>query len=174
MQLQPDGGCTVPAVRVKRPDNSVGELPIEEILYEIPAAIVHERSGNWFRIRLDRGSGWMQSDKPEDFTPYPDLVISFERPPYLEEIWDGRLFSDADQRSMPVVLPEEWRSLLGKTISYVSVLESQTKGGELWFRIRLGTENACGELPESLPRIEGWIPAYAGEKRVIWFYSRGC
>jgi hypothetical protein len=39
---------------------------------------------------------------------------------------------------------------------------------------RLGSENACGELPENLPKIEGWIPAYAGEKRVVWFFSRGC
>ena len=174
MQLQPDGGCTSPVVRVKRQNNRMGELPTEEVGYEIPAVIVYERSGDWFRIRLDEGSGWIQINDPERFTSYTSLVIGDERPPYLDEVWDGALFNQPDRSSPRIALPPQWRSLLGKSISYVKVLESQTRASEVWFRIRLGAENACGQVLENAPEVEGWIPAYAGEKPVVWFFSRGC
>jgi hypothetical protein len=174
MHLEPNGGCTPPAVGVKWLNGRIGELPTEEIGYEIPAAIAYERSGNWFRIRLDEGSGWIQIDDPEKFSSYANLVTSDERAPYLDEAWDGRLFNEPDRSSLTMALPAQWRNLIGKPISYVKVVESQTRGGELWFRIRLGAENACAELLDNAPVVEGWIPAYVGEKRIVWFYSRGC
>jgi hypothetical protein len=171
MQPQADGGCISPVIRVRRP-NRLGELPTEEIGYEVPAAVVYERTGNWFRIRLDEGSGWIQVSEPDRFTDYPNLVISDERLPFLETAWDGRLFNTPGAPS-PIPLPNPWRSLLGTRISYVKILESRTTGRDLWFRIRLVNENPCGD-PPGLPEIEGWIPAYAGEMRTVWFASRGC
>jgi len=174
MHLEPDGGCKLPAVGVKWLNGRIGELPTEEIGYEIPAAIVYQRSGSWFRIRLNEGSGWIQIDDPEKFSSYASLVTGDERAPYIDEVWDGRLFNEHDRSSLPVALPAQWRNLLGKSIPYVKVVESQTRVGELWFRIRLGGENACAELLDNAPVVEGWIPAYVGEKRMVWFYSRGC
>jgi hypothetical protein len=174
MQAQADGGCMSPTVGVKRTNGQSGELPTEEVGYEIPAAVVYERSGMWFRIRLDQGSGWIRMADTESFTAYADLVIGQERLPFLEEVWDGELYNMPGPSGRPVPLPDAWRSLVGKSIPYVSVLESQTVGGELWFRIRLSSENACVEPGRVLPRLEGWLPAYAREKRVVWFFSRGC
>jgi hypothetical protein len=35
------------------------ELPSDESGYEIAAAVVYERRGQWFRIALPQGSGWI-------------------------------------------------------------------------------------------------------------------
>ena len=174
MQVQADGGCTSPVVRVKHANNKDGEPPSEEIGYEVPASLVYERSGRWYRIALDEGSGWIQIDDPERFISYENLVVGDERLPYVSEIFDGRLFSAADRSASAVQLPKEWTRLLGKPLPYVKVLSSQTRNGELWFHIRLTAENACTDVPADLPKVEGWIPAYASTKRIVWFYSRGC
>ena len=48
------------------------ELPTEESGYEILAAIVYQRSGNWFRIALQKGSGWIHRASAADFQEYPE------------------------------------------------------------------------------------------------------
>jgi hypothetical protein len=173
VQQESNGGCTGPVVRVNY-GNATGDLPTEEIAYEIPAGVVYERSGSWFRLRLDRGSGWIQISGPERFVSYPALVSSDERLPYLERTWDGTLRSAPGQSAARIPLPPSWRALVGKEIPYVTIVESRTQDGELWFRIRLTPENACVDPPANLPLLDGWIPAYAGANRLVWFYSRGC
>jgi hypothetical protein len=157
------------------PDNRSGELQTEEIGYEVPAAIVYERSGNWFRIALDAGSGWIQVEDPGRFTAYPDLVTSDERLSYLTDTWDGRLFRAPEPAAALIELPAAWRRLIGSQISFVRVMETQNRNGELWFRILLTGKEACVDAPEDLPEMEGWIPGYAaGNNRMVWFSSRGC
>jgi hypothetical protein len=55
---QPDGSaCNSAQLVVRRRDGSHEELPSEETDYEIRAALVHERSGLWFRLSHPRRAG---------------------------------------------------------------------------------------------------------------------
>jgi hypothetical protein len=49
------------------------ELPVLEYAYEMAGAIVVRRHGEWFRIRLDDGAGWIRSDRSR-FMPIEELL----------------------------------------------------------------------------------------------------
>jgi hypothetical protein len=109
MQVQSVGGCEGPSVRFRRLNGALEELPTQEIAYEIPAAVVYERSGNWFRIRLEMGSGWIQVDPsaiPNRFAAYPDL-INEDRLVYIDAGWDGKLYSQPSLTSLLKQLSKE-------------------------------------------------------------------
>ena len=65
------------------------EVPTLESGYEVPAAIVFERRGQWFRIRLAKGSAWIRRTDSEEFLPYPDLRR--ENLAHTLPGWDGTL-----------------------------------------------------------------------------------
>jgi hypothetical protein len=75
---------------VRRPGpGAAEELPTSESDYELPAAIVLQREGSWFRIALQQGSAWIERANSGDFLPYPNLLK--DRLTYLGMGWDGRL-----------------------------------------------------------------------------------
>jgi hypothetical protein len=60
------GGCEGLEVGVRVPGAAaVQQLPTKEYAYEAPGAIVLERRGTWFRVRLASGSAWLESSAPD-------------------------------------------------------------------------------------------------------------
>jgi hypothetical protein len=168
---KPDDGC--PALTVRLARNSRDEtFPTEEVDYEQPAAIVFERRENWFRIKLQFGSGWVEREADDLFAPYPALLD--DALTYIPQAWDGKLFQAADPSAAAVEIPAAWR-VFTRDILPVKVLDDALIGGESWLHIRIDVDAGCGTLPAELPSFEGWLPAYrqSGDT-AVWFHSRGC
>ena len=83
-----DGGTCDEGRLVLRASHTPQDLgvPTEESDYEVQALVVYERSGEWFRVALPRGSGWVRGTA-QDFLPYPDLLV--RRLAYIRKHWDG-------------------------------------------------------------------------------------
>ena len=139
--------------------------------YEEAGLIVVERRDDWFGIELSSGTGWIQASSPERFHSYVELVT--ESLAYVNRGWPGLLWPTPGVGT-PREIREAWRSYTARELT-IDVLEGHLVDEELWFRIKIDPESACGELPEDLPTDEGWVPGYrtSGEN-LIWFYSRGC
>jgi hypothetical protein len=169
---QADGGaCGSARLAVRRTGGSFDEdLPAVESGYEIPAAIVYERSGQWFRIALERGSAWIERQNPSDFQAYPGLLM--DRLDYLPAGWDGRLW-DAAGTGAEIGVPSGWNKYFAGDIA-VEVLGIRRLGNEAWIAVRLRTES-CGNTLAGVQAVTGWLPAFrASGAPSVWFYSRGC
>jgi hypothetical protein len=145
-------------------------MPTMESGYEIEAAMVFERRGEWFRIRLPRGSAWVRRD-PKDFLPYPDMLR--ERLAYILQGWDGTLRETPGVSGNVRPLSSGWKGLLDRQLS-IDYLGFRRVGGDLWIHVRLITE-VCGQLLQGVDPVTGWIPAYRLHRAPsVWFSSRGC
>jgi hypothetical protein len=151
-------------------------LPVHESGYEIPAAIVYERSGPWYRIALPRGSAWIKRTNPKDFLPYPALLHG--NGAHLVAGWGGKLWRTAGT-GRGTFMPKAWRQFVRDSRQEeidVDILGRRRIGRELWVHVRFARKNVCEEPPDDLPNVSGWVPAYRpsdGETN-LWFYSRGC
>jgi hypothetical protein len=160
--------CEAVALVVRGPGVSTEALT-EESGYEVPALIVYERSGEWFRIALHPGSAWVQHE-PRDFLPYPDLLS--ERLAYVRKGWNGALW-DEPGSGPGATVPRAWREHLGQDLT-ATVLAVRRVGSDTWIQLRLLTES-CGETVPGVESVTGWIHAYTASGRpAAWFYSRGC
>src|SRR5262245_27303090 len=168
---QPDGGsCGSAQLLVQVAGGADEELPVDEVSYEIPAAIVYEQSGTWFRVALQRGSAWITRTDSNDFQSYPDLLK--ERLAYVRKGWAARLWQ-APGQGPGTRIPTAWSRYLADNIP-VEVLDVQRVNGVSWIRVRLQTES-CGETLAGVEPATGWIPAYQTSGRpAVWFYARGC
>ena len=147
-------------------------IPTLESGYEIPAAIVYERRGSWFRIRLKNGSAWIQRRDSNDFLPYPEMLR--ERRAHTLQTWDGTLRETPDSSGRIIPLSAGWRALLDRELS-IEFLGSRRAGNDVWIHIRLPSEGACDEKVEGVTTVSGWIPAYHSNRSPsVWFSSRGC
>jgi hypothetical protein len=168
---QSDGGaCGSTRLEVRPRDGSGDEgLPTLESGYEIAAAIVHERSGNWFRIALRHGSAWIRREHAQDFKAYPELLT--ETLAYLRPGWDGQLWRAPDVG--PARVPPAWGQYLDKEVT-VEVLEIRRTHADVWLHVRLKTDTCGGTLP-GVEEIAGWVRGYrASGVTSAWFFSRGC
>ena len=148
------------------------EVPTLESGYEIPAAIVFERRGQWFRIRLGKGSAWIRRTNPAEFLSYPDMLR--ERLAHTLPGWNGILRETPDASGKITPLTAGWHELLERQPS-VDYLGSRRVGNDLWIHIRLLTEGPCGQKLEGMTPVSGWIPAYQPNRSPsAWFSSRGC
>jgi hypothetical protein len=148
-------------------------LPTQEIDYEEPAFVVHERIGDWFRVQLPGRTGWLQRPKATDgFEPYPELLT--ERLAYLREDWDRRFFAEPARAEAVRAVPQEWLKADLRELP-VQFLGSQRVENELWLHVRIDAAASCVLEVEKIPAVEGWVPAYqASGKTTAWFHSRGC
>jgi len=163
-----DGNCQVVVRRVE--NSSEEQLPTDESGYEIPAAIVYQRSALWFRIALQQGSAWIARDDPNTFLSYPELLN--DRLSYLRKGWDGRLW-DTPGASATKPLPPRWTSYADDNIP-LEFLGVRLVGGARWIHVRVET-NSCGESLDGVTPVEGWLPAYRSSGQTsAWFHSRGC
>jgi hypothetical protein len=149
-------------------NGSEEDVPTEESDAEVRALIVYERSGEWFRIALNDGSGWVHAD-PQNFLQYPDLLIN--RLAYVRKGWDGTLWREPG--GVAAMVPETWTTHLGDDLN-AEVLSVRRVGKQRWIHVRLVTES-CGQILPGLQPVTGWIRAYDSSGRpAAWFYSRGC
>ena len=168
----PDGStCDNATLVVRHHDGRVEPIPIRESGYEVPAAVVRARSGQWYRIDTRRGSAWIRRADPRHFLSYPDLLN--DKLTYLPKGWNARLWRNPGQGT-PVDVPAQWRDQHLQGAVTVEVLEVRRLGREPWVHVRL-VPNSCGEAQPSMAPWTGWLPAYtrAGDTS-LWFYSRGC
>lgn len=166
----PHGGCEGLEVSVHE-DGRRTELPTREFEYEAPGAIVLDRRGEAYKIRLsDNRSGWVIS-AANRFMSLESLLEEFTGVTFFTEAFDGSL------RNAPGL------SLANKVISQVKpgqparVVESRRMANRLWLHVEVFNHSLCDAAaqgpPESIAR--GWLPAHAttGEP-TLWFASRGC
>ena len=162
-------GC---ALVLERAGGMKEELPAMESGYEIPAAIVYERRGEWLRIRLAMGSAWIKRTSATEFLAYPDTLR--DRLAYILQGWDGTLHETPGASGTLIPLSEGWKELLDRGLD-VDYLGSRVAGNDLWIHIRLITEGVCGKKLDGVTPLSGWIPAYRPNRSPsVWFSSRGC
>ena len=148
------------------------ELPTLESGYEIPAAIVYEKRGAWFRIRLKAGSAWIRHTAQEDFLSYPEVLE--DQLPAILQGWNGTLRAAPGFTGAVTALPDGWKDLLDRTLS-AQYLEAQRVGNDIWIHVRLAAKASCDQIYEGVTDVEGWIPAYRPNGApTMWFSSRGC
>ena len=157
---------------IKSASGTAEKLPMLESGYEVPAAIVFERRGPWFRIRLNTGSAWIRHDDPKDFLSYPEVLR--ENLAHTMQTWDGTLRATPGRAGRLVPLSSGWKALLDRQLS-VEYLGSRRVANEWWLHIRLAAKAACDQTYEGVTDVEGWIPAYHTDRTpLVWFSSRGC
>ena len=148
------------------------EVPTLESGYEIPAAIVFERRGQWFRIRLKDGSAWIRHTDEKDFLPYPEVLR--DNLAHTMQSWDGTLRATPGVSGRVTPLSPAWKALTDRQLSF-EYLGSRRVGNDLWLHIRLAAKAACDQVYEGTTDVEGWIPAYHTDRTPLaWFSSRGC
>lgn len=172
--LRPDAsaagdGCRDPRVAVLVDGGRIdGELPLREIGYEAPAAIVLEARPPWYRIRLADGSAWVRVDDAERFASLHRLLV--DGLAYVAIAPDAPLRSTAD-----VERPDPASVAWLQFDDPVRVLDSREIDGRLWLKVERLIDSFCetGEEPDAV--ATGWLPAHdASGEPLIWFYSRGC
>jgi len=147
-------------------------IPTLESGYEIPAAVVFEQRGPWFRIRLKEGSAWIRRTDPEDFLPFPEILR--DNLAHTMPTWDGTLRATPGLSGRITPLSPGWKALTDRPLS-VQYLGSRRVGNDIWLRIRLAAKGPCDQTYENVTDVEGWIPAYHADRTPLaWFSSRGC
>jgi hypothetical protein len=147
-------------------------VPTLESGYEIPAAVVFERRGPWFRIRLKQGSAWIRRTDRTDFLPFPEILR--EHLAYTMQTWDGTLRATPGPSGRITPLSPGWKALTDRQLSF-EYLGSRRVGNDIWLRIRLAAKGPCDQMYENVTDVEGWIPAYYADRTPLaWFSSRGC
>lgn len=163
------GDCGEPSVKVHIDGGRVdGELPLREIGYEAPAAIVLEARPPWYRLRLAAGSAWVRVDDAERFASLHQRLV--DGIAYVAVAPDAPLRSAADVERAD---PESAAWL--QVDDPVRVLDSREIDGRLWLQVERLSDSFCetGEEPDVV--ATGWLPAHdASGEPLIWFYSRGC
>jgi hypothetical protein len=157
---------------IERPGGIKELVPTLESGYEIPAVIVYERRGSWFRIRLEKDSAWIRRDDVTEFLPYPELLR--EKMAYVIQGWNGTLRATPGVSSKVTLLTAGWKEMVQRSPS-IRLLDTRRLGGELWLRIELITDEICGPDLTGMTPVRGWIPAYHTSRApTLWFASRGC
>jgi hypothetical protein len=160
------GGCE--GLEVDVHDAASGRraaLPTREAGYELPAVIVLERRGDWFRVRLDEGTAWIRASEHDEFLPIERLLE--EGLTYLTEAWDGRLApSPGAAAAAPAAAVEQGPA--------VRVVELRRAGDRLWVHVEVLGHSPC-DSAEPPVVARGWLPVHAASgEPAIWFFSRGC
>ena len=163
-----NGGCAGLEVGVKAPQSeTVQPLPTEEYAYEEPGAVVLERRGQWFRVRLERGSAWLEASAQDGFYGLERLFE--DRLTYLTQAWDGKVAVSPGAAGRSV-------TLAGLAANQpVRVRRASREAGQLWFLIDIMSHSICVGNGEPTVVDQGWVPAHGkAHETTIWFYSRGC
>jgi hypothetical protein len=147
---------------------AAGELPAQEYAAEQPAAIVLEQLGEWFRLRLPAGSGWVRATPRNDYGPLLAL---------LQRDLDG--FTDpagATLRRAPEDDAETvWQGVPACAVPRVR--SSETRGARTWLEVEFERDACCADGAPMTPAapVRGWLPLYRDDGvPSVWFASRGC
>jgi hypothetical protein len=163
-KLAPDGGCELGEVRVHWPDRAPTTLPSREYAYEESAAVVVARTGEWFRILTGARPLWLRAGAMHTFSSLIEL-LGPDQLAYLTSSWDRAMH--ATPGGQRLTLPA-----LGAEPT-VRVLGSRQLPGGMWLEVE--TTDSCNPDEPAVPKVRGWVPAYAPDGSVtVWFFSRGC
>lgn len=146
-------------------------IEAREFGYEESGAVVLETRPGWYRIGLQRGTGWVAATDTGAYYPYEKLVT--EGLSHVTPDWNGRLWENPGGAGKARDMAPGWRRHLGKRLS-IDVTESRRIDERLWFRVQILWPGACSS---GKPRViaEGWVPAYGPRGHpTTWFWSRGC
>ncbi len=167
--ISSQGGCEPATVGVRMTGTTVTQdLPTAEFGYEAPGAIVYERRGTWFRIRIPTGSAWLQATGAEDEFYSLELLFA-EHLTSFTDAWDGSVASapGADGRRVAGV-----EKVAGQA---VKVRSSVRVKGSLWFLVNVLDRSGCDGDGEPTVLDQGWVPAYnEGNATTIQIHARGC
>ena len=137
-------------------------VPTLERGYEEPALLLLARQGDWLRIDLGSGSGWLRRPGGYIVESYPELLA--DKLAYATEAWTGELCESAGGGC---------RQVTPATAQPVQVLSTRRVGETHWIEVEL-TGNPCGD-DTSPPSGRGWIRSHDTAGRpTVWFHSRGC
>lgn len=166
----PHGGCEGLEVRVHQ-GQTRSELPTREYDYDAPAAIVAERRGSWFKIRLRDGAfAWVKTDVAARFLSLESLLEEFFGVTYLTGEFQGEL----------VTSPGSTAKVIGARLKPgqpVQVIESRRSGDLLWLHVEVMSHSLCDAGVDGPPDAigKGWLPANDSRgEPTVWFASRGC
>ena len=166
----PHGSCEGLEVSVHE-GQARSELPTREYEYEAPAAIVVDRRGQAFKIRLSGGrSAWLQAP-PSRFMSYESLLEEFTGVTFFTEDFNGELHNAPGQTlaNRPTAN--------AKAGHPARVTDTRRLGDRLWLNVEVLSHSLCDAAakgpPETIAR--GWLPAHAEDgEATVWFASRGC
>lgn len=165
----PHGGCEGLEVSVHR-GGERQQLPTREYDYEMPAAIVLDRHDGWFKVRLDKGTAWLQASPLDRFMPLEELFEEFVGVTEIAQSFSGRLV-DAPGRPATSASPRVVAS------QPVRVIEIRSVGGQAWAQVEVFDHSVCTAPDNGPPRViaRGWVPLHdSSGEATIWFSSRGC
>ena len=162
--LHPAGGCDELEVRIYETGRPAVPLPTAEFDYEMPAAIVVGRDGEWFQIRMPGRALWLRGTSDNVFLPFAELLTS-DRLTHLTAFWDGSMYATPGGTRLGgrSVSPE----------STVRVMRAERRSGDLWLLVE--TTEGCNPDEPKVAAVRGWVRAYAKVGQpAVWFSSRGC
>lgn len=166
----PHGGCEGLEVSVHEGDKRT-ELPTREFEYEAPGAIVVDRRGEAYKIRLsDNRAGWVLSPSNR-FMALENLLEEFTGVTFFTEAFAGEL------RSAPGLSVSNRVTSQAKPAQPARIIESRRIADRLWLHVEVFNHSLCDAAtqgpPESIAR--GWLPAHGDNgEPTVWFASRGC
>jgi hypothetical protein len=166
----PHGGCEGLEVSVHEGQKRT-ELPTREFEYEANAAVVLDRRGEAYKIRLgDNRSGWVLSPSNR-FMSFESLLEEFTGVTFFTEAFDG------DLRAAPGLTVANKVIAQAKPAQPARVIESRRIADRLWLHVEVFNHSLCDAAaqgpPESVAR--GWVLAHADDgEPTVWFASRGC
>jgi hypothetical protein len=138
-----------------------------EYAYEEPGAVVLERRGKWFRVRLSDGSAWLEASAQDEFYGLEQLFE--DSLTYLTEAWSGQVAASPGSAGRPAKLPRRAAD------QPVRVRRASREKEGLWFFVDIMSHSSCEGDGEPTVADQGWVPAYGkADAPTIWFHSRGC
>ncbi len=164
----PEGGCEGLRVEYVPASGTGRELPAQEYAAEQPAGIVLEQRGDWFRLRLPDGSGWVRAAPRNDYAP---LLALLQR--------DLDAFTDpagATLRRAPAEDAETvWQGVPACAVPRVRA--DDTDGTRAWLEVEIELDACCADGAAMTPAepVRGWLPLYRDDGvPSVWFAPRGC
>jgi hypothetical protein len=131
-----EGGCHGLAVSFySTRTQEVNQLPAREVRYEAPAAIVLERRGRWYKVRLPDGAGWLSASERDEYFSLQRLLTRDLT--YLTDSTYGRL------TSAPGAAPTDDQVLNLVPGRPVRVVEFRRMDGRLWVRVEVMSHSIC-------------------------------
>jgi hypothetical protein len=164
----PDGGCDGLRVEFVPADGVAAELPAQDYDSERPAAIVLEVRGDWYRVRLPAGDGWLHAAGRDEFVP---LQVLLER--------EAGAFTAPGATVLRTAPNDDAAPAWSGTpaCAIARVRGADESAGRRWLEIELVRDDCCAEdaVTEPAAPIRGWLPLRRDDGvPSVWIASRGC
>lgn len=166
----PHGGCEGLEVSVHEGEKR-SELPTREFEYEAPGAIVLDRRGEAYKIRLSGNrSGWVISAASR-FMSLESLLEEFTGVTFFSDAFNGEL------RRAPGLTVANKVISQAKPSQPARVIETRRIADRLWLHVEVFNHSLCDAAAQGPPEpiARGWVAAHADSgEPAVWFSSRGC